>query len=176
MAKNTDKFERIVRFFYKNPNKEIHVRGLAKSLDCSVGFISQNISSLVNDGIVEEDRKGNMKTFTARSTSSEYRKKKRAWNIGEILVSDLPEYLEGELYPDAIILFGSYLEGTDSEDSDIDLAIINGREKSLNLSSYEDKFERDINLTQIDSLNNSEKDFLNTLANGLVLKGYLEVI
>jgi len=171
-----DKFQKMERFFYKNPNTEVHVRELAKKLDCSAGFVSQNINSLVEKGIVEKKRKGNMKTLTARTSSTEYRKRKRAFNIQEILTSGLPEHLENELYPDAIILFGSYLKGTDTEDSDIDLTIINGRKKSLDLFSHEDKFERSINLTQIENLDDAELDFVNTLANGFVLKGYLNVV
>lgn len=170
-----DKLQKMERFFYKNPSSEVHVRELAKKLGCSAGFVSENIGSLLEKDLVEEKQKGNMKTFTVKTSSTEYRKRKRAWNIREILTSELPEYLENELYPDAVVLFGSYLKGTDTQDSDIDLAIINGREKSLDLSAYEDKFERSINLTQIESLSDSEKDFVNTLANGFVLKGYLDV-
>jgi len=176
MTKPADKFERMERFFYKNPNVEVHLRGLAESLDCSPGFISKSIGSLVEENIVKEEKKGNMRTFTAKTSSTEYRNKKRGYNIEEVLTSGLPDYLENELYPDAIVLFGSYLKGMDTHDSDIDIAIINGREESLDLSSYEEDLERNVSLTKISSLDDAEPDFANTLANGLVLKGYLDVI
>lgn len=175
MVRSANKLERMKRFFYKNPSQEVHVRDLAERIDCSAGFVSENIGSLVEEDVVKEKRKGNMRTFIAKTASTKYKERKKASNIQEILTSGLGEHLENKLYPDAIVLFGSYLKGTDTEDSDIDIAVINGRKQPPNLSSYEEIFERSISLTQIDSLEEAENNFVNTLANGLVLKGYLEV-
>lgn len=167
-------FEEMERFFYKNPASEVHLRELAETIDVSPGFVSKHISSLLEKGIVAEKREGNMRIFSADTSSSRYRRSKRAFNIREILISDLVPHLENRLYPDALVLFGSYLKGTDKEDSDIDIAVVDGRKETPDLSAYEKKFERRIKLTHI-SPNKAEPEFLETLANGLVLSGYLEV-
>lgn len=162
------------RFFYKNPTSEVHLRELAEAIDVSPGFVSKHIPSLLEEEMVVEKREGNMRMFSADTSSSRYRRGKRAFNIREILVSDLVPDLENGLYPDALVLFGSYLRGTDKEDSDIDIAVVNGREEPPDLSVYEKKFERRIKLTRT-SPNKAEPEFIETLANGLVLSGYLEV-
>lgn len=44
------------------------------------------------------------------------------------------------------------------------------------LDVYEDDLKRKISLHLIDNIKNEEKDFINTLANGIVIYGYLEVL
>lgn len=166
--------QELERLFYKNPNSGFHLRGLAEIIDASPGFVSKHIRSLLERDIVDEKREGNMRVFTAKTSSGEYRRNKRAFNIREVLTSDLVPYLENKLYPDAIVLFGSYLKGTDTEDSDIDIAVIGGRDKIPPLSEYEGEFDRKIKLT-LTALDEAEPEFIETLGNGLVLSGYLEV-
>lgn len=173
--KEISKREKLERFFYKNPNSEPHLRELGRTLELSTGFVSEKISSLVEKGIVIQKQKGNMKIFAANTSSKDYIRHKKAYNLDEILTSDLIHEIENQLYPDVLVLFGSFLKGTDTVESDIDLAVINGREKNLDLSKYEKEFERSINLVQIISLEDSEDEFVNTLINGFVLSGYLEV-
>lgn len=170
-----DGIEGLKRFFYKHPNSRVHLRKLARRLDVSPGFVSEHITSLVDGGIVKESREGNVRVFTADTSNAEYRRNKRAFNLWEILNSDLVPRLEDHLHPDALILFGSYLKGADGGKSDVDIAVINGRREIPDLSDYEEEFERSIRLTQVDSLEEAEPEFLETLANGFVLSGYLEV-
>lgn len=162
------------RFFYKNPSSNVHLRELAEIIGASPAFVSKHIHSLLEEGIVVEKRGGNMRIFSADTSSSRYRRSKRAFNIQEILTSELVPYLENRLYPDALVLFGSYLKGMDTEDSDVDIAVVDGREGVPDLSDYEKKFGRRIKLTHASS-NEAEPEFIETLANGLVLSGYLEV-
>lgn len=167
--------KKIKRFFYKNPNSNVHLRRLARSIELSPAFVSTHIDCLIEGGMVEEEKEGNMRIFSANTSSPKYRMNKRAHNLKEIFTSDLVPFLEENLYPDSLVLFGSYLRGTDAENSDIDIAVINGRDKSLDLSNFEEKFERKIKLTIIDDLEKAEAEFAETLINGLVLSGYLEV-
>ncbi|KXB08306.1 hypothetical protein AKJ56_01540 [candidate division MSBL1 archaeon SCGC-AAA382N08] len=170
----SEKYLKLERFFYKNPDLKTHLRGLAEKINTSPGFISKKIDSLIKKGIVKEKREGNMRTFSANTRNDKYRRSKRAFNIQEILTSDLIPQLENNLYPDGLILFGSYSKGTDTKNSDIDIAVLNGRKNTTDLSDYEEKMERSINLTYT-TLEKAEPEFIETLANGLVLTGYLEV-
>ncbi len=92
-----------------------------------------------------------------------------------MLTSGLIEYLD-EKYntPSAIILLGSYSRGEDTAKSDIDIAVITTREIKLDLSKFEGTFKRKIQIHEIQTKRVS-KNFLNNLANGIVLKGYLEI-
>ena len=69
-------------------------------------------------------------------------------------------------------MFGSYAKGEDTEQSDIDIAIITKDNARLELKPYESKLSRKINIIEID-LASSKKEFLNTIANGIVIDGYL---
>jgi len=73
------------------------------------------------------------------------------------------------------VLFGSYSRGEDDEGSDIDLAVINGKEAAIDLSEYERELDREINVQET-RLEEAGENFKTTLANGIVLTGYLEVM
>ena len=77
-------------------------------------------------------------------------------------------------HPEAIILFGSYSRGEDTETSDIDLAVATTKKLSLNLTLYEKKLKRKISIHEI-TLEKVSEEFLNNLANGLVITGYLKI-
>ena len=77
--------------------------------------------------------------------------------------------------PNAIVLFGSYSNGTDAEKSDIDIAVISGKKEAPDVRKFEIKLSRKINLYTID-IRNTPKEFINSLANGVVLEGFAEMI
>ncbi|MBI2135546.1 nucleotidyltransferase domain-containing protein [Candidatus Woesearchaeota archaeon] len=101
---------------------------------------------------------------------------KRLYNTYSLYESRLIEELK-HFYeqPEAIILFGSYEKGTDNEKSDIDIAVITNKQKLPELTRFEKKLKRKIDILTID-LKSASKEFKNSLANGIVLEGYLELI
>ena len=77
-------------------------------------------------------------------------------------------------HPEAVVLFGSYAQGEDTENSDIDLAIITKRKMNLNMQSFQKKLGRKIKIQELEKAKIT-REFLTTLANGIVLAGYLEL-
>jgi len=73
---------------------------------------------------------------------------------------------------EAIVVFGSYADGTDNSKSDIDVAIITKKEDVPNIIKFEKKLKRRINLISISKVT---QKFKNALANGIVLNGYLKI-
>ena len=88
--------------------------------------------------------------------------------------SGLAKFLEDNLRPNCIILFGSASQGMDNEKSDIDL-FIQAKESKLNLSKYSKLLNRNINLFFEPNLKNLNKELLNNIINGEILSGYLKV-
>jgi len=164
----------VLNYFVQHPESEVHLRGLSDELELSYSSTRRGLKELREQGLLESEEKGNMTLY--RSEGEKFRKAKKLVNLEKIEGSGLSEFLEKELRPEAIVLFGSYLEGQDREDSDIDLAVIGGREKKIELTSFEEQLGRKIQLTTIQKLEDEGKEFKNTLANGLVLQGYMEVI
>ena len=70
-----------------------------------------------------------------------------------------------------LILFGSRAKNNFRKGSDIDIAIIGGKEFEIGM--FEKRLHRKISLHAMKS--GIPKDLLTNLANGIVLDGYLEV-
>ena len=175
MIQNLTKNQReVLNYFIQNLDSEIHLRGLSEEIELSYSSTRRGLKELRKQGLLESEGKGNMKLY--RPSGEKFRKVKKLINLEKLEDSGLIEFLEKELRSEAIVLFGSYLEGRDKSESDIDLAAIGGREKELDLSSFEEEMGREIQLTRVEDLKKEDSEFRNTLANGLVLKGYLEVV
>ena len=99
---------------------------------------------------------------------------KRLYNIYSLFSA--VDYLKN-IYeePEAIVLFGSYSKGEDISQSDIDIAVITSNHKEIKISKFEKKLTRKIKIYEI-QIEKAEKEFLNTLINGIVLDGYLNII
>ena len=101
---------------------------------------------------------------------------KRLYNIYSLydtgLIDFIKKYFE---MPQAIILFGSYCDGTDMEKSDIDLAIISKKRDIPDFKRFEAKLARKVNIHLID-IGKAEKEFKNSLANGITLEGFVEIV
>jgi len=88
------------------------------------------------------------------------------------LVDHLNEKLS---QPDAIVLFGSAANGEDIEESDIDILVV-CKEKDVDLKKFEKKFNRKINILFMDEDELKKNNKLaNSIANGMVISGYLVV-
>ena len=89
--------------------------------------------------------------------------------------SGLIDYLWNELFPKAIILYGSHAKGEATENSDIDLFVI-GKERKIDLKKFEKILDRRIHLIFESSPENIPKELKNNLVNGIILKGYFEAV
>jgi predicted nucleotidyltransferase len=174
MIKELTKNEReILEHFTEKPEK-IHIRGLSEELEMPYPSVRKALKDLEEKGFLESDKKSKMTFYSPKG--EKFRKAKKLINLEKLEDSGLIEFLEKELRPEAAVLFGSYLEGRDKPESDIDIAVISGRDTEPDLSDFEEKLGREIQLTRVENLKEESTEFRNTLANGLVLQGYLEVV
>ena len=93
-------------------------------------------------------------------------------NLMNLKESGLIEELEGKITPDAIIVFGSYAKGEDTETSDIDLFLM-AQEKYLNLARYEKRLQRKIQLFFSEDIHKLPKELQNNIINGMVVSGFI---
>ena len=100
---------------------------------------------------------------------------KRVDNIKQIYELGLVDFLEKELAGSTIILFGSYSRGEDTIKSDIDMAVIGRKEKSINTIEYEKVLNRKISLNFYNSFNEIHKHLKESICNGIVLIGSIEL-
>ncbi len=166
---------KIIEVFFKYPNKIFHIRELSRLTNLSTTGIIKIIKKLKKERLLVSQ-----KTKIIEEIKPDFEGNflfiKRLYNIYSLKDSGLMDYLN-KFYelPKAIILFGSYSNGTDNEKSDIDLAVVSINKKIPELIKFENKLARKINIHIID-LNKTSKEFLNSLANGVVLEGFVEFV
>ena len=78
--------------------------------------------------------------------------------------------------PKCIVLFGSFAKGEDMIKSDIDIAIETHMNDLRDLITFEAVLKRKISIQLVSDIKTENHNFINSLANGIVLSGYLEVL
>ena len=167
--------------FIKNPEKEFHLRELARMLKKSPATISKQLEQLLKQKIITIKKLSNHNYFGANTENKNYKQLKLQYNLQEINNSGLIEFIEEELnFPQAIILFGSYAKAENGSQSDIDLLIITPSKKNINLQKFEKKLGKEIQLfihskSEIEKIKTTNPELLNSWINGIVLYGLWEV-
>jgi predicted nucleotidyltransferase len=169
---------KIKYIFFKNPEKEHHVRHIAKQLNISPTSASKYLKELEKKEILTSEKKYGHLIFRANTESKKYQVLKRNNNILSLYDSGLINFLQKTYnYPEAIILFGSYSKGEDTSRSDIDLLIITPAKKEHKLEKFEKKLGRKIQIFEIskEELIKTNANLKNSWINGIVLEGYIEI-
>ncbi len=167
----------IFKVLCKNSGKELNQKALARETGVSSTAISKAIKILEKEDLikVKKDSLMNLILITLNRDDKKVLQFKRAENLKQIYFSGLVEELEEKFAGATIILFGSYSRGDDTIKSDIDLAIINRKEKEINLKSFEKVLQREITLHFYSSWNEIHKELKENIFNGIVLAGGIEL-
>jgi len=165
----------VLRIFLENPEKKFHIREIARITKLSPPGVMKIVKNIVKEGILVEE-KGKVVNNVFANKSEKFIQMKRLFNVYFLYECGLVYFLRHKYEePEAIILFGSYSKGEDISKSDIDIAIITGKNMDLDLKKFESVLKRKINIHEI-RIKNAQKEFLNSLSNGIVLYGYLKVL
>lgn len=171
----------VSKLIFDYPNKTFHIRMLEKETGFSTTAVVDSINELKKYGIVQMEETPLTTNVKADLESEAYRFYKLIFNLYRIkrylFIDGLVEKLNN---PESIVLFGSFSKGEDAEQSDIDILVISPNKPDERLQDFVDIFEkelnRNINLHILKSLDKSSDEFKNTVANGIVLHGYLKII
>lgn len=150
-------------------------REIAKILKVSPTAIKNSIKKLKDNNFIKIEK---TKTINFTSFNRDNPKAidlKRAENIKNIYLSGLSDFLEKELAGSTIILFGSYSRGEDTKTSDIDIAVIERKDKILKLEEYERALNRKINVNFYNSWKKIHENLKNNILNGILLHGSIEL-
>lgn len=168
-------------WFYAYPTAKIGLSDLAKSINSSKTAAKQAVESLVNVQFLNRDVVGKAWLLSANQKHPYFITKKIPYNLNLVYESGILEEVY-KVVPSArnIILFGSYRWGTDTEESDIDIAVevVDNKDlKIINLGTIGQLGYRKnilINL-HIFSRNKVDLNLFANIANGIILDGFLEV-
>jgi predicted nucleotidyltransferase len=166
--------QEIIELFFEHPNKEFQIRGIAKSLKFPKSNVEREIANLIGQGIVIK-RKGNVfPYFIADESNQFYKFHKREYVLKKILQSGLVDYLEENLRPKCIILFGSFAKAEYTDASDIDL-FVQSEDSKINLDIFEKRLKHKINILFETNLNKLSPELFNNILNGNILKGFIKI-
>lgn len=164
----------VLEQFFRRPRHRFQLRELSRETNVSTPSIKNYLQEFKQENLVEEVEEGVYKGYRAKLLE-EFKLQKRLYNVEKLHEMGIVEEIEEKCVPDAIVLFGSAAEGEDIEESDIDLLVV-AKEKELDLEDYEHKFNRKINITFMTEQElKQNKELSNSVANGIVLSGYLVV-
>ncbi|MCX6741852.1 MAG: nucleotidyltransferase domain-containing protein [Candidatus Pacearchaeota archaeon] len=173
---------KLTSFFLENSYEEFYLRELSKKLKISVFAVKKYADYLLKEGLIQEERKGNLRYFKANLENLFFKHLKISRNINLITKSGLVEFLKENLSNvSSIVLFGSVARGENNKESDIDINII-GKEKTLDLEKFEDKLNKKINLHVLSwsewnaKVKKDSAFYFDVITQGISLYGELPII
>lgn len=171
---------RVLKVFLDEPLKGFRLREISRKLKLGLPSVSNYVNELEKEKlIVKRDLSGNILWFANR-TEEIFKKYKISDNILSIESGGLTEFLNQEYQYPTIILFGSYGNGENTENSDIDLCIISQEKKEVSMKKFEDIFKREIQTfvyteKNFKDLKNKNPELLNSILNGIKLRGFIKI-
>jgi predicted nucleotidyltransferase len=173
--------QKILEVLYAYPEKEFSLSDLAREAKVAKPHAGRILDNLQNIGFIEVIKLSKIWRIRANQQNMNFIKSKIVHNLNFIYQSGLVEFLNQEFKnPRSIILFGSSRSGEDISTSDIDIAIeIDDADeyqvvRQKNLEEFEKVINKRIQL-HIFNKKNVDINVFNNIANGIVLRGFLEV-
>ncbi|HCC24516.1 MAG TPA: hypothetical protein DEP85_03255 [Holosporales bacterium] len=155
--------------------EKLSQREVAKTLEVSPTAITNSVPKLLEFQLLKLEKVRNINLITFNRDEQKAIELKRIENLKSIYISGLTDYLHNELAGGTIILFGSYSKGEDTTTSDIDIAVIERKNKMLGLEKYEKLLNRKINANFYNSWKDIHKHLKNNILNGIILYGGVEL-
>ena len=138
----------ILKLFFINPEQEYYFREIGQKLNKEPSYYQRPLDKLVSQGILKDERKGNMRFFKLNKEHPLYEEIKSivAKTLGiEYKLKNLVNQFAGL---DSAFLFGSIAKKAENSQSDIDLLLIGSVDQNLlikDISKIEGEIKREIN-------------------------------
>jgi len=166
---------RIFSLLCLRAGEELSQREISGILEVSPTAVAKSLKELKETNLVTVKKTKNINFVKLNRDERKAVLLKQVENLREVYLSGLFDYLGENLAGGTIVLFGSYAKGEDVKSSDIDLAVIERKEKPLNLREFEIALNREINVQFYDSWKGVHKHLKNNILNGIVLSGSFEL-
>ena len=174
--KRKDIKNKLKEYFFLYPTIKLRVRQMERELKVPLPSVIRYTKELEQEGIVKKEVIAGVTLFSSQRASQQYLLEKIIHNFRSLYTSGLVEYLQEHLDRPAIILFGSYSRGEDTEKSDIDLYIQTPITRTPPVDKFEKELNRNIQIFQHKKFKEIENKFLrNNIINGLPICGKVEV-
>jgi predicted nucleotidyltransferase len=126
---------KVLYMFHEKPMQELHEREVVRRAGISKGSANKILRKLSDIDVLDRDKRGRMVFYSLNMENAVTRQFKVLFNVYSLneLVNKIKQYCK------KIILFGSCSEGTDTEESDVDLFILTNEKSRVNpkVNSYQ---------------------------------------
>jgi len=119
--------QKVLRFFVLHPGQSFYEREIARKADLSPSSTHHVLVRLYRAGAINRKQNGRMYFYSIDKTNPYLKEFKVLANL--LLLELLVERLKRLSHK--IVLFGSWAEGSDTEDSDIDLFIVSSEKEKV---------------------------------------------
>jgi len=169
--------QKILHLLFVKSGVSLNQRAIAKQLNVSAPAVMKALPILKKKNLIhiEQDKESKRWSIELNRDNQKVTQMKRVANLEQIYNSDLIKFLEEKFAGATIILFGSYSRGEDTNNSDIDIAIIGRKAKEVDLTKFEKILERKILINFYDSFKEIHKNLKENICNGIVLSGGIEL-
>lgn len=165
---------RILMAFFDEPNRKWQLRQLERKVGIGLPSVKNHVEALLREGLLKVEEGGSYRGYRA-SMSEMFRTYKSSDLLARLRSSGLVNELEERCTPNCIVLYGSGADGRDDERGDIDI-FVESEEKKIDLERYERELHRAISLLFEPDARKLNRELRNTIANGIVLSGFLRVV
>ena len=180
---------KVAEQLFNYPNTTFHIRLLEEETGFSTTAVTAAVQELKSYKIARVEETPIKTDVCANLEGREYRFYKLVFNLYRLqrwgFVDLLVDVFQN---PEAIVVYGSFARGEDIEKSDVDILIVTSLSSSaindieqessflLRKKAFEKEFNRRLDFKVFNSLDKSAPEFKNSIANGIVLSGYVRVI
>ena len=166
---------KVFEIFVDEPIKIHYIKEISRKINLAHTSVIKHLEKLKKENLIIKQKGERFFGFKANRDNENFLFYKKISNITKIKESGLLDLLTNSIYPQTIILYGSYLRGEDIEKSDIDFFIVSETKKRLDIEKFEKILNRKIHLIIEKDLKNIPKELKLEIINGLVLYGYLNI-
>ena len=175
--KLTNLQQRVLRLLFLKAGTSLNAHNIARVLNVSQPAVMKALPYLEKEELITlfQDKESKRWAIELNRENHRIMQLKRADNLKLIYESGLADFLEIEFAGATIILFGSYSYGEDTVNSDIDIAIVGRKEKSIDLEKFENIFGKEIRINFYESFGKIHKNLRSNLFNGIILSGRINL-
>jgi predicted nucleotidyltransferase len=137
---------RVLEFFLIHPSLEIHLNELARNLDIARGSAKGYCDIFVDEGLILESSKGNLRLFRLNRDDFAVREVTKAYYLLKLKHLGIERLAKGCT---SLAIYGSFARGDIDERSDLDLLVI-GEDGSVDrdeVLKLQDALNREVQLT-----------------------------
>lgn len=165
---------KIMELLFEEPSKNFQIREISRLTKIAVTSVKNYLKELQKNKLILKDKKTFYPSYIANQQNRLFKIYKQQFIILKLYSTDLIGYLEDNLHPKCIILFGSVRKGEYNKNSDIDI-FVQTKEKHLDLMKFEKIFKHKISLFFEENINKLSNELFNNIINGIKLSGYLKL-